>query len=500
MVSRAPSRRGNLLNLTQAMEELRRNRNNQARVRITRPDGSALELDLGAGATRSVETFGEDERDAVLSAASTYASEHPLGANRFIWDNHTAAVTGGADDIPGWRRDRRLREPAVPGPPQMPDGSDVLRVPRTVVPEPRAPTGLRDFLLHVATTYDRTAGTGHPTQRLIRAARQHLGGYAPVGFKVHGRAGAGGAAAIPWIGFLDPDETTSPLEGLYVVYLFSGDLEIVWLTLIQGISRLHERVRPPSRARDILAGDSAKIREKLGASALDRFADAIDLRATGRLPAGYEAGAVAALRYETRALPADNVLRRDLHRMFGLYQDGIAAKRVLLLTEPGAISSPSGADAGRGRPNPLEHFKPKDAGDYRSTLAGGTVVKSRKHEALIRDYGEWALRSGFRASTAEHPKDLVLRRDGREWLVEGKVLYRGDAASATRAAIGQLFEYRSFLYADTATTPALVALFTETIGEAYVSLLAEVGIAAVWRHDGNWAGSDAACNDGLAEA
>lgn len=115
------------------MEELSRNRNNQAQVRITRPDGSSLQLNLGAGATRAVESFPEDERDAVLFAASTYAAEHPLGDNRFIWDNHIAAVTGGADDIPRWRRDRDLQVPAVLGPPQMPDGSDVLRVPRTAV-------------------------------------------------------------------------------------------------------------------------------------------------------------------------------------------------------------------------------------------------------------------------------------------------------------------------------------------------------------------------------
>jgi hypothetical protein len=36
----------------------------------------------------------------------------------------------------------------------------------------------------------------------------------------------------------------------------------------------------------------------------------------------------------------------------------------------------------------------------------------------------------------EHPKDPVLRRDGREWLVEAKVLYQGNATNAVRAALG----------------------------------------------------------------
>jgi hypothetical protein len=362
-----------------------------------------------------------------------------------------------------------------------------------------AKLNLRDVLARVATTYDRTAGTGHETQHLIRSARDHLTDYAPVGFIVHGRAGAGVAAAIPWIGFLDPDETVSPLEGLYVVYLFSADLETVWLTLIQGISRLHQRVRPPACAREVLAADGARIRGKLGSSRLAGFATAIDLHAGGRLPAGYEAGAIAALRYDSAGLPADDDLRADLNRMLSLYQDAIAAKRELLLTEPGSISTPSGAESDRNEASPLEHFKPKDAGDYRSTLMGGTIVKTRKHEALIGDYGEWALANGFRASTAEHPKDLVLRRGDAEWLVEGKVLYQGNATNATRAAIGQLFEYRRFLYSDAVVIPTLVALFTESVGDAYVALLTDLGIAAVWRDDGKWTGSAAAGDDGLTD-
>jgi hypothetical protein len=483
------------------MEELTRNRNNQTRVRIIGSDGEALELDLGAGATRAIHTFAVSDRDVVLGAASRYAASQPLGSDRFVWDNHIAAVTGGANDVRRWRQERRLREPAVPGPLQMPDGSDVLSgvgFPNAAS-QPSSPSlTLREFLTEIASSYDRTAGTGHPTQRLIRAAPRHLTDYAPVGFIVHGRAGAGMPAAIPWIGFLDPDETTSPLEGLYVVYLFSADLDVVWLTLIQGITRLHERVRPPARARERLTADGARIRERLGSAALAGFVESVDLRARGRLPLGYAAGAVAALRYDTTALPSEQELGRDLAGMFRLYQDAIAAKRDLLLTAPGAISTPSGSPTPPAR-SPLEHFKPKDATDYKATLTGGTIVKTRRHEALIHDYGDWAVERGFAASTAEHPKDLVLRREGREWLVEGKVLYRGNAAGATRAAIGQLVEYRRFLYSDDAPAPTLVALFTETIGNAYVGLLEELGILAIWRDQGKWTGNAAAVIDRLTE-
>jgi hypothetical protein len=111
----------------------------------------------------------------------------------------------------------------------------------------------------------------------------------------------------------------------------------------------------------------------------------------------------------------------------------------------------------------------------------------------------WAGAHGFRASTAEHPKDLILRQGDREWLVEGKVLYRGNAAHAVRAAIGQLFEYERFLYAEPNRRPRLVALFTEPIGGAYVDLLETLNIASVWRSGDAWAGSTSALADGLAD-
>jgi len=358
---------------------------------------------------------------------------------------------------------------------------------------------LRDYITEIAATYDRRAGTGTPTQRLIRRARDEVGEYAPVGVWTTGKAGSGGAATIPWFGFLDPDETTSPHEGLYVVYLFTADLLAVWLTLIQGVTGLYRVVRPPSAARERLREDGERLRSQLGAERLVSFRTEIDLRASGQLPAGYEAGAVAAIEYAADGLPAEDVLQADLQRMFALYQDAIAAKRVLLTSQPGSISTPSGSSEGSQADESLfDHFKPKSSGDYETHVEGGTFRRTRRHEALIADYGAWARETGFVASTAEHPKDLVLRRNPHEWLIEGEVLRRGNAAHAVREAIGQLFEYRRFLYADVGKAePELVGLFSESIGDAYVALLDELGIASVWHDGGEWRGSAAAAAAGL---
>jgi len=186
--------------------------------------------------------------------------------------------------------------------------------------------------------------------------------------------------------------------------------------------------------------------------------------------------------------------------MLTLYQDAISAKRLLLTSDPGSIASPSGSPSDTtDASTTLDYFKPKDSSDYTAHVVGGTFVRTRRHEALIQQYGEWVRKVGFRASTAEHPKDLVVRRDQREWLVEGEVLRPGNAAHAVREAIGQLSEYRRFLYVDRAKeAPELVGLFTEPIGDAYVGLLTELGIAAVWREGAEWRGCPSATRAGLA--
>src|SRR5262245_4173800 len=361
---------------------------------------------------------------------------------------------------------------------------------------------LRDYITEIASTYDRTAGMSTPTQELIRRARDEVSDYAPVGFITTGKAGSGVAATIPWFGFLDPEETTTPHEGLYVVYLFAGDLESIWLTLIQGVTHLYEDIRPPAAARARLREDGERIRSQLGGARLASFVQAIDLRASGQLPVGYEAGAVAAIEYATNDLPLERVLRADLQRMLDLYQDAIAAKRLLLTTEPGSIATASGSPGDGTRNEDLfDYFKPKDAGDYLAHVQGGTFRRTRRHEALIAEYGAWVRAKGFAASTAEHPKDLVLRRGSSEWLVEGEILRRGNAAHAVREAIGQLFEYRRFEYVDLGKrVPELVGLFSEPIGDAYAALLDELGIESVWREGAKWGGSAGAIAAGLAAA
>lgn len=57
----------------------------------------------------------------------------------------------------------------------------------------------------------------------------------------------------------------------------------------------------------------------------------------------------------------------------------------------------------------LSGFNPKDDTDYVAIISAKKLIKSRKHETLVKKFGEHAKSCGFTASTP-HPIDLVLEK------------------------------------------------------------------------------------------
>lgn len=159
-------------------------------------------------------------------------------------------------------------------------------------------------------------------------------------------------------------------------------------------------------------------------------------------------------------------------------------------TPAGSPPSPPPQPASTSR---WEGFKPKDDSEYEALVAAQTLRKSRTHESIVNAYAKWAEGQMFRVSSP-HPVDLSLQRSNERWIVEVKVISNGDATAAVRQAVGQLLEYRYFLYG---SDTRLVALFSEEVGSAYVRYLATLGIAAVWMSGNGWQGSPGAVADGL---
>jgi len=182
-------------------------------------------------------------------------------------------------------------------------------------------------------------------------------------------------------------------------------------------------------------------------------------------------------------------LADDLLDFAAIYTRCVALKDELAANRRIRTSSRSGTQQ-VVPPSPAIEFRPKDASDYLANVNAATQRRTRKHEALIREFGDAVRGTGRAAATNVHPRDLVVHdSSGAEWLVEAKTVGLS-AAPATRAAIGQLLDYRHVYYREQGKTdPELLALFNAPIGGAFEALLASLGIEVIYRDGAQWRGT-----------
>ncbi|MEV7373039.1 DUF3578 domain-containing protein [Streptomyces sp. NPDC090301] len=372
--------------------------------------------------------------------------------------------------------------------------------------------GIRDLLGEVASTYDRTAGSRREVkgQQVLRGVASRTDLTLPPGFRAEGHGGQTTPAATPWIGIFDEQGMRDPKKGLYLAYIFSADLKNVTLTLQQGITWLEDRLGRGRAREEHLRHHAARLRRALRRKDRLDWVDEPDLRDSAARPRAYEAASVIAKVYDTAALPSDVALLEDLllgvrslrraEEFDHVWWTNNEADPVQLAYDLSGHTrqvADSAADF-----DPLADFQPKDSGEYRVQISARQQVKQRNHEDLVKDFGLYAVGRGYTPITRlQHPKDLVLRQTkdsegkGAEWLVEAKIVRHGNATVAVREALGQLFEYRHFLYRER-PAPFLIGLFSEEIG-AYAPYLEEQGVASIWRSDDGWNGSPRARDWGM---
>ncbi|MBL1095991.1 MrcB family domain-containing protein [Streptomyces coffeae] len=362
---------------------------------------------------------------------------------------------------------------------------------------------IRGLLLEIALTYDAGKGTssGVRAQDLLRAAGAEWKPLLPGGFEAEGNGGSGGASRTPWIGVYDPAITRDPKQGLYLAYIFAADLATVTLTLQQGVTSLKGKLGEGEKRRTYLRSRAETLQQGLPKGLRAGWEDCPEFRCKLSRALSYEAGSVAARTYSTTAMPTETSLREDLWYMAELLQHAASVEKLLKdeetskgLRTTGFVSDPGAEFEG------LDGFRPKDGGDYVAHIAQRTITVTRDHENLIDGFGRYIEPRGFVPITEKmHPKDLVLRRGGTEWLVEAKTVKRGNPTRAVREALSQLFEYRHFLYAQQERPePYLLGLFTEDI-EAYAPYLEQRGIASIWKTVEGWAGSPMAVGWGMVD-
>jgi hypothetical protein len=300
---------------------------------------------------------------------------------------------------------------------------------------------------------------------------------------------------VPWIALLDPDVTTTATDGLYVVYLYTADSDAVYLSMNQGATQ-HLRgaeaagrtgVAAQRAALAEIASETRAIRSALGG--LGNLGPAeISLGSGLFLPSAYEAGSIAAMRYRLIDLPDAVSLAADLTDFMLLYgrcveiKDALAANRHVLTS----------ARSERLRTEVLPsvpEFRPKSSADYFVQVSAATQRKTRKHEALVRAFGDAVIRRGNVAATNVHPRDMTVTAKSGEWLIEAKTVGL-NAEQAVREALGQLFSYRHFYYRERGQAdPELLALFSAPIGGAFEELLGSLGIQYLCRDGTTWTGS-----------
>ncbi|MGW1196180.1 MrcB family domain-containing protein [Streptomyces sp. NPDC002536] len=358
---------------------------------------------------------------------------------------------------------------------------------------------IRELLKEIAETYDKDLGTGGGVhaQDLLRAVRQQLMLGVSDELTAKGYGGNGDAGHTPWIGIFDLKVTKDPKKGLYLAYIFAADLKTVTLTLQQGVTRLAKSYGQGQKLRDYLTARADALSGELPPAALAGWQVRPDFKSETFRALAYEAGSVAARRYSTDSLPEEAALRADLEHLAHVLRQAHAVEAGVTVKD-----EPAGFEAGY-KPaeyveyKALEGFAPKDSSDYEAHIVARTVKKTRKHELLIDQFGRAVAQRGFDAVTkGQHPKDLVLRKDGAEWLVEAKAIKRHSATLAVREALAQLYEYNHFLCSE--SKPHLLALFDEEI-TTFVSYLEGLGIGSVWKTLTGWAGSPSAVKWGLVD-
>ncbi|WP_242245251.1 MrcB family domain-containing protein [Bacillus cereus group sp. BfR-BA-01330] len=135
-------------------------------------------------------------------------------------------------------------------------------------------------------------------------------------YVVTGSVGQGNWAAVPWLAIMNKDITTSTQRGYYIVYLFSEDMERLYLTLAQGVTET---------TKEEMQKIKEEIREQIHMSQKVKKDDEIFLGTSSKAK-GYANSTAAYIAYDANKMPSEKELVEDLEGMLRYYEGFIAYK------------------------------------------------------------------------------------------------------------------------------------------------------------------------------
>jgi len=125
--------------------------------------------------------------------------------------------------------------------------------------------------------------------------------------------GMGTFADVPWICIFDDRITGKASDGHYPVYLFSADMESLYLAYCISNGMMTNSATAANSAR-------TNIKDKLSGLIPLGFTETIDLKSKLSTPRGYEKGTITAKRYDLRKIDPEAFLT-DLTSLLGKYQE-----------------------------------------------------------------------------------------------------------------------------------------------------------------------------------
>ena len=140
-------------------------------------------------------------------------------------------------------------------------------------------------------------------------------------YLVKGSGGKGNITPGPHVEIMNGRITTSPQSGYYVVYLFSADMERLYLSLAFGVTAFKEQFGESKAHHQAMQRSAVKSLERINLHP-EMKTGVLDLiSGPGTVVYDYQYSNIAAIEYDLRDLPDDPSLIEDLDSMLDLYED-----------------------------------------------------------------------------------------------------------------------------------------------------------------------------------
>lgn len=136
-------------------------------------------------------------------------------------------------------------------------------------------------------------------------------------YSAKGTIGVGGWTKTPWIAILDKRINATMQEGVYIVYLFSSDMERVYLTLNQGVTN-YKREHSKRETINYLENTAEEIRKYFDPQRVTINNDII-LDGTDNADL-YEKGTIVHIEYKKGQIPEEEDLLSDLEYFISVYK------------------------------------------------------------------------------------------------------------------------------------------------------------------------------------